>query len=63
MILNFLVNSLLGSKMLKEREGVWAVPYADGVMIQLDRLPINNTVKHSEDSDAKNEKLFKSFVL
>lgn len=47
----------------KNVKGLWAFPYADGVMIQSEKLPVNNTVKHSRDDDDKNEELFKMFVL
>lgn len=37
--------------------------YVDGVMIRPEKLPVNNTVKYSEDTDAKNEEQLKMFVL
>lgn len=44
-------------------KGVWVIPYADCLMICTSKLAVNNIVKYSEHADAKNDELFKLFVM
>ena len=47
----------------KDVKGVWAVPYAKGVMLRPESVPGTDTVRLCEDADAKNAQKFNAFVI